>query len=584
MGAAQENRRRCLLALALSSLLVPAAAASLPPVLEMPAGVWQPDQGDGTYRNPILAGDYSDPDAIRVGDDYYMISSSFANVPALPILHSRDLVNWTLLGHALARLPQDGHHATPRRGGGVWAPALRHHDGLFRIYYPDPDFGIFVVTATDPRGPWSTPVKVEGATGVIDPAPFWDDDGQGWLAYSYAKSRSGKINLVALKKLNAAGTRTEGEEHIIINGDTLPPVQTSDGPKQWVVIEGAKLHKRDGWYYVFAPAGGVKGGWQSVFRARDILGPYQGRNVMDQGDTPVNGPHQGAWVDTPEGEDWFVHFSDADAYGRRVHLQPMRWSDDGWPLIGAPQPGTHRGQPVLRHRKPASAFSGKPTAPVVDDGFDKGFHAGWQWNANPSPQWHDPAAHGVLRLRAASSPQNLWEAGHLLAQKLPGMAFTATTQVRFAPEAVGERAGLALFGASHGWIGVENRQDGAHIVQVTRTDAQSHADERVTTAHRLPADGLAWLRVSVAPRTVAIDPPADPTRYWPSMTRAVHAVARFEYSLDGRRFSSLGEAVVVTPGRWVGAQLGLFAQAPAGTPAFTATRVGHADFDDFRVE
>lgn len=573
----------CRAAGVLLALLLAAPAAAVPPVLELPAGVWSPDQGDGSYRNPILAGDYSDPDAIRVGDDYYLIASSFANVPGLPILHSRDLVNWTLIGHALARLPQEGHHATPRRGGGVWAPALRHHQGVFRLYYPDPDFGIFVVTARDPAGPWSAPVLVEASKGVIDPAPFWDDDGQGWLAYSYAKSRSGRINQVLLKKLDARGERTVGEEHIVIDGDRLPPVQTSDGMKQWVVIEGAKVHKRNGWYYIFAPAGGVKGGWQGVFRARQLLGPYEQRNVMDQGDTPVNGPHQGAWIDTPRGEHWFVHFSDADAYGRRVHLQPMHWSDDGWPLIGQRQPGSHRGQPVLQHRKPALAV--QPVAvPVVDDAFDEGFHAGWQWNANPSAHWHDPGAKGVLRLASVSSPENLWEAGHVLSQKLPGMAFTATTTLQFAPAAVGERAGLVMLGASYGWIGLERTAQGLRVLQVSRPAADRHAPERVVAADDAVAEGTrVWLRVQVAPRTLTVDPPADPTRYWPSMTRAVHAAARFEYSLDGQRFQSLGEDVVVSPGRWVGAQLGLFAQAPAGTPAFTATRVGYADFDGFQV-
>ncbi|WP_372017228.1 glycoside hydrolase family 43 protein [Pseudoxanthomonas sp. 10H] len=551
-------------------------------LLPMPAGVWSPDQGDGSYRNPILAGDWSDPDVVRVGGDYYLTASSFTSVPGLPVLHSRDLVNWTLLGHALPRLPQDGHHRVPRRGGGVWAPSIRHHGGLFRIYYPDPDFGIFVVTAADPAGPWSAPVLVENAKGVIDPAPFWDDDGQGWLAYSYAKSRSGRINVVALKRLDADGTKTVGGEHVVIDGDALAPVRTSDGDKQWVVIEGPKVHKRDGWYYIFAPAGGVKGGWQGVFRSRSILGPYEARNVMDQGDTPVNGPHQGAWIDTPGGEDWFVHFQDTDAYGRRVHLQPMRWNDDGWQLVGQPQPGRHYGQPVLRHRKPA--LPPQPRAvPVVDDHFDAGVHAGWQWNANPSEDWHDAGASGVLRLKSASSPANLWEAGHVLAQKLPGLSFTATTQLRFAPAAVGERAGLVMFGASYGWIGLEKTEAGVRLVQVRRPQADRHGDEQVQVVLEAAGDRPLWLQVRVEPRVVPVDPPADPTRYWPSMTRAVQAVVRFGYSLDGRDFVPAGEELLVTQGRWVGAQLGLFAQAPAGTPAFTATRVGHADFDDFQV-
>jgi hypothetical protein len=149
----REGMLRTLLPLLLC--VVPAAQATQSSALELPAGVWSPDQGDGHYANPILAGDYSDPDVVRVGEDYYLTSSSFTNTPGLPVLHSRDLVNWTLIGHALMRQVPDAHHGVPRRGGGVWAPAIRHHNGLFRIYYPDPDFGIFLVTAEDPAGPWS---------------------------------------------------------------------------------------------------------------------------------------------------------------------------------------------------------------------------------------------------------------------------------------------------------------------------------------------------------------------------------------------------------------------------------------------
>jgi beta-xylosidase len=573
---AHRGLRAALLAAAIAGACAAPAFAQPP----MAPGVWMPDQGNGTYVNPILAGDYSDPDVVRIGEDYYLTASSFANVPGLPVLHSRDLVNWTLVGHALTRLPQ-AHHDVPRRGGGVWAPAIRHHDGLFRIFWGDPDFGIYTVTAEDPAGPWSDPILVDNPGGAIDPAPFWDDDGQGWIVYSYAKSRSGKINLVALKQLDDSGTRAVGEERIIVDGDTLAQVETSDGPKTWVVIEGGKLYKRDGWYWLFAPAGGVKGGWQGVFRARDIAGPYEARNVLDQGDTPVNGPHQGGWVDTPQGEHWFVHFSDADAYGRRVHLQPMTWNADGWPLIGAPQPGTHRGQPVLTHAKPALPTQ-PATAPVVDDSFEDGFHLGWQWQSNPAADCHDASAKGVLRLKSASSPANLWEAGHVLSQKLPGMTFSATATLDFAPVAIGERAGLTLFGASYGWIGLEHTADGTRLVQVTREDAAGQGEARSVVAEGA-IDGPVQLRVDVAPVEVAVAPPADPTRYWPSMERAHHARAQFHYSLDGDTWTALGDPVNVLPGRWVGSQLGLFAQSPAGTPAFTATRVGHADFVDFRV-
>lgn len=464
MGFTRRLITACTAGLA-ASLAV--AAGDMAP---MPAGIWTPDQRDGSYLNPVLAGDYSDPDVVRVGDDYYLTASSFTNVPGLPILHSRDLVNWTLIGHALQRNVPDAHHAVTRNGGGVWAPAIRHHDGRFFIFYPDPDHGIFMVSAADPRGPWTAPVRVDDTYGAIDPVPFWDDDGKAYLVFAYAKSRAGLNNIIALRRMSPDGTRTEGEVQHIINANQLPTAQTSRGPQAWFTTEGPKVHKRDGHYYVFAPSGSVKGGWQGVFRARAITGPYEARNVMDEGDTGINGPHQGAWVDTPRGEHWFIHFQDTDSYGRRVLLQPMRWQADGWPVIGRPVPGKTYGTPYARHRKPALPVQ-PVSVPVVDDDFANGPHLGWQWSANPAEDWLDRSVRGKLRLKSASSPANLWEAGHLLTQKLPGMSFSAATRLSLAPRAVGERAGLVLRGHDYAWIGLENTADGLRLVQVTRLKA-----------------------------------------------------------------------------------------------------------------
>lgn len=562
----------CWVALAAAAMLVSAAPPQADP--------WLPDQDDGTYRNPVLAGDYSDPDVVRVGDDYYLTASSFSNVPGLPILHSRDLVNWRLIGHALPRLSPEGHFATPRRGGGVWAPAIVHRDGLFRIYYPDPDFGIFVVTARDPAGPWSAPVLVDKTRGAIDPAPFWDDDGTAWLAHAFAASRAGFQNVIVLKRMNAEGTRTLDEGRRIIEGDRLPPVRTSIGLRPWQTTEGPKLYKRDGWYWLFAPSGSVKGGWQGVFRARRLEGPWEGRNVLDQGKTAINGPHQGAWVRTAAGEDWFLHFQDTDSYGRRVFLQPMRWRG-GWPVIGADPDGDGIGEPVLHHAKPRLPAAGR-MQPEVADGFDTGTPSlAWQWNANPMEGWIAKGAPGWLRLTSASTPVNLWEAGNLLSRKLPAETFTATVKTRFAPVRDGERMGLSLFGASYAWIGAEKRKDGIRIVRVTRTDANlPDSRETLVNGPALEAGQPFWLRVSAAP-IIERNPLPDFSPYWPSMLRSTHARASFSFSLDGKRFEPLGEAFASRPGRWVGAQLGIFAQAPSGSSAFAATSVGHAEFDSF---
>ncbi len=263
-----------------------------------PPPAWSSDLGDGTFMNPVLHADYSDPDVVRVGDDYWMTASSFSHVPGLPILHSRDLVNWTLVNHALPRLVPDQVFSVPQHGNGVWAPAIRHHDGRFWIYYPDPDFGIYVTTTVDPMGEWSPPVLVLPGKGLIDPCPLWDDDGSVWLVHAWARSRAGFNNVITLRRLTPDGLAPADDGGVnIIDGSQLPGYSTLEGPK---------LFKRRGEYFVFAPAGGVTPGWQSVFRAQNIRGPYQSRIVLDQGRSAVNGPHQGAWVDTPSGEDWYL--------------------------------------------------------------------------------------------------------------------------------------------------------------------------------------------------------------------------------------------------------------------------------------
>src|SRR5512134_725684 len=181
---------------------------------------WVADLGDGRFRNPILHADYSDPDAVRIGDDYYLISSSFTAVPGIPVLHSKDLVNWRIINHALPRLVPDDSFREPQHGGGVWAPSLRHHDGRFWIYYPDPDRGIFVTTSHDPHGRWSAPALVKAGKGLIDPCPLWDEDGRVYLVHAWARSRAGFNNVLTLHELSADGRRVEDDGRILIDGNT----------------------------------------------------------------------------------------------------------------------------------------------------------------------------------------------------------------------------------------------------------------------------------------------------------------------------------------------------------------------------
>ena len=388
------------------------------------------------YRNPVIHADYSDPDALRADDGYYMTSSSFSHVPALPILFSRDLVHWELVNHAIGRLPPGDHFDTPRHGEGVWAPAFREHDGRFYIYYGDPDFGIYVVTADHPRGKWSDPRRIKAGKGLIDPAPFWDDDGTAYLVHAWAKSRAGFNNVLTLHRMSPDGLEILDGGGGFVDGNRL---------EGWGTIEGPKLYKRDGLYYIFAPAGGVRNGWQGVFRSERIEGPYEERIVLEQGDTVVNGPHQGAWLTTPAGADWFLHFQDKDVYGRIVHLQPMRWVD-GWPVMGRDPDGDGTGQPVLQHAVPHPEVSVLNVHPQTSDDFDDGFNLAWQWQANPQPDWLGEASPGRLRLNAVPMPENFWQAGNLLMQKFPAEAFSVEVHADVTALTADDAAGLVVFG------------------------------------------------------------------------------------------------------------------------------------------
>jgi beta-xylosidase len=483
------------------------------------------------YANPVLDADWPDPDAIRVGDDYWMIASSFNRAPGLPVLHSRDLVSWTLVGHALREVPPVEHYRIPRHGSGVWAPSIRHHDGRFWIVYPDPDHGIFVLTAEDPAGVWSEPWVLLPGRGLIDPCPLWDGDGRCYLVHGWAKSRAGIKNRLTVREVSPTLDRVIGPARTVIDGDQLPGYTTLEGPK---------FYKRDGYYWIFAPAGGVATGWQSVFRAPTPYGPYEDRVVLAQGSTPVNGPHQGAWVDTPEGEDWFLHFSDRGPVGRVVHLQPMRW-EDGWPVLG------DQGQPVLRHARPGGGVADE-RVPIVaageperSDGFDgPQLSRIWHWQANPQPGWYDAPRDGSLRLAVLPDDDgNLRNLPQVLGQQLPGRASRFTTSVRLDGGGAGARAGLVVLGRSYAWLGLYRTPAGVDVVLRERAEGA----------------GAEELRHQATVETPYVELSADVGE---------DAVVTFSYRVADEWVRIPAEFQAVE-GQWIGAEVGLFAAAPQGT-------------------
>lgn len=489
---------------------------------------WAADLGDGTYRNPILHADYSDPDVIRAGDDFFMTASSFNCTPGLPILHSRDLVNWSLINHAVKNLPHPRYDQC-QPGCGVWAPAIRFQDGKFWIVFPMPDEGIYVTTAKHPAEKWSEPRLLQAGKGLIDPCPFWDDDGHAYLVHAYAGSRAGIKHRLRVCPMAWDGSRLLDEGRVVFHE-----------PEKHPTIEGPKFLKREGWYYILAPAGGVEAGWQVALRSRQVYGPYEDKIVLAQGKTPVNGPHQGALVDAPDGRWWFVHFQDAGFHGRIVHLQPVRW-EAGWPVMG------RNGEPVRYHPKPLNGAVRGGGAPQTSDEFD-GAELGlqWQWHANHKDEWFSLTARpGHLRLHTQPATAHANRLPNLLLQKFPAPGFTVETSLDFSPCQEGEEAGLIITGQS--WAAISLRRTGGRNQLWLRRD---------DTEAMLLADAGGQLRLRAAVN--------------------LHGTCRFSFALAGE-FTTVPDTFIATKGVWIGAKTGIFATGRAANGDG-----GHADFDYFR--
>ena len=531
-----------------------------------PQSMWNADLGNGRFQNPILYADYSDPDAIRVGDDYFMIASSFCNAPALPVLHSKDLVNWKVVNYVCDRIPV-ARYAHPVHGCGVWAPAIRYHEGIFYVCFPMPDEGIYMSTTKDPFGEWSKPVNIRPGAGWIDPCPFWDEDGRAYLVAGVARSRIGYKSVLHMVEMQPDGMGLIGEEVRIFDGNL----------NDQVTIEGPKMYKRNGYYYIFAPAGGVKVGWQTVLRSKNVFGPYEYKVVMRQGDSAVNGPHQGAWVDTQTGQDWFIHFQDVYAAGRITHLQPMSWEND-WPMIGIAKNGNDYGEPVMEYEKPdigeaaraklQEAFGEKTVfEPATSDEFE-GDELGmqWQWSANYESGWYGFSGTGEerhLHLSAVSKSEDrkLSDVKSLLLQKWPAPEFSCVTKMDMSNLMKGDMAGIVSLGMHYAGIGVL-RESGKYTFKVIegtqhfdkeRAIAEQHEEiiHTVGKTELLNAAGKAmvWFLYKVE-RTGTKELNAEEKNV------PVEKIT-MSYSLNGTDFVEAISFEAVA-GRWVGVKNGVF--------------------------
>jgi beta-xylosidase len=516
-------------------------------IQQLHAQPWIPDLGNGKYKNPIIYADYSDPDVVKVEDDFFMTASSFNCVPGLPILHSSDLVNWELVNHAIKRFP-DRAFDTTQHGNGVWAPAIRFHDGWFYIYWGDPDRGIFMVRTKDPYGEWSAPVLVNRAYGNIDPCPLWDDDGKVYLVHAFANSRAGVNSILQVIELSDDGSTATRNKVIVFDGYGKHPT-----------IEGPKFYKRNGYYYIFAPGGGVARGWQVVLRSKNVFGPYEDRIVLAQGKTQINGPHQGGWIELENGENWFVHFQEVQPYGRIVHLQPVKWVND-WPVMGIDKNGDGTGEPVLAFIKP-DVKNTSLKVPQTSDDFDSSFLGlQWQWHGNYFAHWYSLSENkGSLRLYAqynSSIPQTLWGVPNLLLQKFPAPEFTVTTKVNFKNLKNGERAGLVIMGLDYAVLAGQSTRAKTALTLATCRDAHRGSQEDVKESKDLDANIL-WLRVIVVKG----------------------GRCQFSFSCDGDTFHIIGEPFQAREGRWIGAKVGLFAVS-----SNEMGLKGYVDYEWFRVE
>ena len=543
-----------------------------------------------TYRNPVLAMDFSDPD-VCVGADgkYYMTASSFGGLPGLPILVSDDLVNWEYAAYALKEHPFPTH--SPEHGNAVWAPSIRRKsfwkknaEGQGRtwtheyvIYWGDPDRGAYRISAPDPRGPWSEPRLVVEGKGIIDTCPLYDDDGRVYLVNGWAQSRAGMNSVLTVRELD------KDETHAISK-----PMMVYDGvPDGNFTAEGPKFYKRNGEYWLFFPAGGVGGGWQVAARAKSPFGPYAARTVMARGNTQINGPHQGAWVHcevvAPDGEkcgsgeDWFVHFSDRDVYGRIVYLEPMAWRADGWPVIGADEDGDGCGDPVEEYEMPKGGTLGVQTLyPQTSDEFNDGkIGLQWQWlgKSRDFVGWATP--YGFYRQyttpicggRAKSSfiasvaPKGcLWDTPNLMVQKFPAFAFTATMKAQVGAKEATEESGLIVQGRSYARIGLRytGKQE-FEVVYVECRDADKGKDEDkpvvlATVPAKVIGAGLrtanvkdVWLKVEVTPGEI------------PEKGLGPKAMCEFSWSLDGEKWTKCAKTFQAREGKWIGATVGIYA-------------------------
>jgi beta-xylosidase len=519
------------------------------------AQTWTPDNGDGTYINPLFYEEFSDPDLIRVGEDFYLTGTTMHSMPGLPVLHSRDLVNWKLLGYAMQRLDlgpefrlEDGRNVY---GQGLWAPSFRYHDGTFYIFSNVNKHTTQVFSARNPAGPWQHRAMKRA---LHDLSVLFDDDGKAYAIWGYRS--------IKLAQLNEA------------LDDIVPGTEREIIAESAGMGEGLHFYKIDGRYFIVSAwyAGRMR---MPAARAEKIDGPYEVNQaisidedfglpagnrltdawarkppfVIQPGDPKATGKislHQGGIVQTPLGEWWGFSMMDYNSLGRVTALSPVTWHE-GWPYFGLPG---NLGRTPRTWVKPKTSGVHPVTVPFVrDDDFSGPAPANvWQWNHVPvDGAWRLSA--GALRLNALPAT-SLWDARNTLTQRSIGPRSSPIAVLDTSAMRDGDVAGLALFNRPYAWIGVERMAGKTRVAQL---------DEQTGRVERHELDGTKiWLRADCDYLTER---------------------ARFSWSLDGRKYTPMGEPVtlVFQLGTFQGIRYSLFAYNTTGANGGTAA------FDSFEV-
>lgn len=403
------------------------------------------------YNNPVILSDYSDPDVIRKGDNFYMITSSFNHTPGVPVLKSKNLVDWKIIHYIYDELPFKRFNQVCH-GAGAWAPSIRYHNGLFYAVIPFPDEGIYVACCSDiDKGNWSKLWCLIDEKGIEDPCPIWVKD-KCYMVVAFVKSRIGFNSMLAVYEVSPDLKTKLSDYKIIFDGHNTQPT-----------IEGPKFYFRNNYFYIMAPAGSVKTGWQTCLRSKNVYGPYEDKIVMMQNDSKINGPHQGALIDISKNQWAFIHFQDMGPYGRVIHLQPVKWIND-WPICGEVKDELLAGTPYSSYEylinKKSNYF-----IPVSDKFEGNKLSFLWQTPANKTGHWYD--VNNSLTLYCIYSGDKAYNAlnhtPNLFLTKLALYSFTIKTQCILDLINDGDEVGLCYMGINYQYICVKRIEGKYHL-------------------------------------------------------------------------------------------------------------------------